>query len=213
MNSILLLSAQTAKIQIGNHASISLDTATTSQGKKSFQINIETDNDSIVDNIEDAIEEIGNETNNIVASSSGEKSCTTTLQDEKEFLSDTLDSAAEIVVPIFTMLFLLVPIVAYFVYSAYKTNQERKWKESLLNKGISLEEIEKQYTVKDLEENSPKNDMINYEKRKYLKYAMVFTALGVATIFGYLLSSFWVFVGIIFIALGVGSWHFHNQLK
>ncbi len=60
MKNNLILSVPTAKIQIGNKAAITLDTATTN-GKKSFQISIMTENDTVNKIIDDIAEEVTNE--------------------------------------------------------------------------------------------------------------------------------------------------------
>jgi hypothetical protein len=60
MKNNLILSVPTAKIQIGNKAAITLDTATTN-GKKSIQINIVTENDTLNKMIDNIAEEVNNE--------------------------------------------------------------------------------------------------------------------------------------------------------
>jgi hypothetical protein len=60
MKNNLILSVPTAKIQIGNKAAITLDTAT-SNGKKSLQINIVTENDTLNKIIDNIAEEVNNE--------------------------------------------------------------------------------------------------------------------------------------------------------
>ena len=202
-----MLSVPTAKIQIGNKAAITLDTATTN-GKKSFQINILTEDDSI----NKVIDEIAQDVNREIEATSSEiisdgKQEFFESQIELERLkNDSFTEQVAIFVPI-------LAIVCVFGFAAFWTYQNRKWREALLNKGFSLEEINRSENEKKFKIESGPDELASYDKRKTLKYAIVFGSLGISILFGTIMDEFGYLLGMLFILLGTGFWYYNEKIK
>lgn len=207
MNKVILLSAQTAKLQIGNQLTATIDTSS-ANGKKSYKINIMTDDDTISKVIDDVADEIETEVTKEIAN----------LSDNIETKPDYMESQVELErvknEKFENALGLSIPILsilAVFGFMAFRSYQNRKWKEALLNKGMSLDEINKQDLDKGLKFNTTDNDLDTYEKRKNAKYAIVFGSFGLAVLIGTVMSDFGYFIAFLFIFLGTGLWYFNNK--
>lgn len=207
MRNNLMLSVPTAKIQIGNQASITLDTAT-SNGKKSFQINIVTENDSLnqtIDNITDEVnKEIESAASEIV--NEGKQEYFESQLEMERLKKDSFTEKVGVFIPI-------IAIIAVFSYLAFRSYQKRKWREALLNKGFSLEEINSSENVKKLKIESGSDELASYDKRKTLKYAIVFGSLGISILIGTIMDEFGYFIGMLFILLGTGFWYYNEKIK
>jgi hypothetical protein len=207
MKKNIILSIPVAKIQIGNQAAITLDTATTNS-KKSYQINIVTENDSI----NQAIDEIANEVSNEIESAAtniGNDSKQDYYESQIELervKNDSFTEKVEVFIPI-------VAILAGFGYLAFRSYQKRKWREALLNKGFNLEEISRTENEKKFKIETGADELANYDKRKTLKYAIVFGSLGVSIFIGTIMGKFGYFIGMLFILLGSGFWYYNEKIK
>ncbi len=209
MNKVILLSAQTAKLQIGNQLTATIDTSS-SNGKKSFKINIMTDDDTISKVIDDVADEIESEISNQV-----------------DHMSENVDSKAEYMESQLELeklhhkktektLGLILPVIAilaYFIYKMFNSYQTRKWKETMLNKGVSIDDITKQDFNKGSKMDIKENDLDTYEKRKSIKYAIVFGSFGLAILIGTVMSEAGYFFGFLFLFLGTGFWYFQNRIN
>jgi len=203
MKNNLIPSLPTAKIQIGHHAAITLDTATTN-GQKSLQINIVTENDTINKVIENIMEKVEA---GIISSASDAKSEFTESQVEMENVrSEALPHNVWVFIPI-------IAILAVFGYKAFQSYQKRKWREALLNKGFNLDEIEKADNETKLKLLNSQDELASYDKRKALKYSIVFAALGLSIIFGTIMENAGYFFGVLFLLLGLGLWHYNEKLR
>lgn len=208
MKNKLILAAPTAKIQIGNQLTATLDTAT-QNGKKSFQINILTQDDTITKEIENVVEEIKDE----VAQSVGNE-----INDSKnEFFESQVELERVREHSFQNKIGVFIPIIAIlaaFGYAAFRSFQNRKWKEALLNKGFNADEIQK--LVKSngfLDEKLKENDVEGYEKRKTLKYAIIFGSFGLAILIGTVMEEAGYFFGFLFLFLGSGFWYYNNKTR
>lgn len=208
MRNNLMLSVPTAKIQIGNQASITLDTAT-SNGKKSFQINIVTENDSINKEIESIVNEVSSEIKNNIEEEVTEFK-TNTIQSSENQKLEIIENVAT---TIFPLIILIIPTAIVFAYFAYYQKQKRLWREALLNKGISLEEINRSESEKKLNITNGPDELASYDKRKTLKYAIVFGSLGISILIGTIMGEFGYFIGMLFILLGTGFWYYNEKIK
>ncbi len=74
----------------------------------------------------------------------------------------------------------IIAIIGGFSYLAFRSYQKRKWREALLNKGFSLDEINQSENDKKLIIGSGPDELANYDKRKTMKYSIVFGSLGIA---------------------------------
>ena len=207
MKNNLILSLPTAKIQIGNKAAITLDTAT-SNGKKSLQINIVTENDTLNKIIDNIAEEVNNEiSTNIQDLGSEDKTSFYESQLEMEKVrSESFANNVEIFIPI-------VAILAVFGFMAFSSYQKRKWREALLNKGFSLDEIKKSENESKLKLDNNQDELASYDKRKTLKYSIVFGSIGLAILIGTVMNEPGYFIGMLFILLGTGFWYYNQKIK
>ena len=208
MKNNIMLSLPTAKIQIGNQAAITLDTATTN-GKKSFQINIVTENDSINKEIESIVEEVSSEIKNNMESDINELT-THTIQSTENKKLEIIENMTTMIFP---LIIIILPLIVVFSYYAYYQKQKRLWKETLLNKGFSLEEINRSENEKKLKIESGTDELASYDKRKTLKYAIVFGSLGISILIGTIMGEFGYFIGMLFILLGSGFWYYNEKIK
>lgn len=209
MNKVILLSAQTAKLQIGNQLTATIDTMS-SQGKKHFKINIITDDDTIskvIDDVADEIEtEISNQVDHIADNVDTKADYMESQVELERVKNEKYENALGLSIPILS-------ILAVFGYLAFRSYQTRKWKESLLNKGISIDEINKQDLDKGIKFDINDNDLDTYEKRKNMKYAIVFGSFGLAILIGTIMSEAGYFFGFLFLFLGSGFWYFNNRIN
>ncbi|MCE2962124.1 MAG: hypothetical protein ACK5UE_13625 [Chitinophagales bacterium] len=207
MKKNIILSVPTAKIQIGNKAAITLDTASTN-GKKSIQINIVTENDSI----NKVIDEITNSVSEEIESSASE-----IISDKKQeyyesqielerIKNESLTEQMSVFIPI-------IAILGGFSYLAFRSYQKRKWREALLNKGFSLDEINQSEHENKTTIGSGPDELANYDKRKTLKYSIVFGSLGIAILFGTIMDDFGYLIGMLFALLGTGFWYYNEKIK
>lgn len=207
MKNNLILSVPTAKIQIGNKAAITLDTATTN-GKKSFQISIMTENDTVNKIIDDIAEEVNNEMETSIADI-GKDSKSEFYESQVEIervKSESFANNVGIFIPI-------IAILAIFGFMAFSSYQKRKWREALLNKGFNLDEINKSEIESKLKLNSEQDELASYDKRKTLKYSIVFGSIGLAILMGTIMSEPGYFFGMLFMLLGAGFWFYNQKIK
>lgn len=202
-----MLSVPTAKIQIGNQAAITLDTATTN-GKKSFQISIVTENDSLNQAIDDIANEVSNEIESAATEivNEGKQDYYESQIEMERLKKDSFTEKVGVFIPI-------IAIIAVFSYLAFRSYQKRKWREALLNKGFSLEEINSSENSKKLKIESGSDELASYDKRKTLKYAIVFGSLGISILFGTIMDEFGYLIGMLFILLGTGFWYYNEKIK
>lgn len=205
MKKHIIFSVPTAKIQIGNQAAITLDTAS-HQGKKSYRIEIVSENDTITKEIDEVVKEVNSE----IANEVEKNFCTTSEVVDKVTPKTAGDVVLGVVGSVAPMLILVLPALFVFAYLAYRSKQNRLWKESLLSKGHSVDEIEK--LTLDKKDTTPTN-LDNYEKRKSLKYAIVFGAVGISILMGTVMDSGGYFFGTLFLLLGIGFWFFQEKIK
>lgn len=207
MRNNIMLSVPTAKIQIGNQAAITLDTATTN-GKKSFQISIVTENDSLNQAIDDIANEVSNEIESAATEivNEGKQDYYESQIEMERVKKDSFTEKVSVFIPIIT-------IIAVFSYLAFRSYQKRKWREALLNKGFSLEEINSSENGKKIKIESGSDELASYDKRKTLKYAIVFGSLGISILFGTIMDEFGYFIGMLFILLGTGFWYYNEKIK
>ncbi|MBL7789431.1 MAG: hypothetical protein JNL75_06305 [Chitinophagales bacterium] len=207
MKNNIMLSVPTAKIQIGNQASITLDTAT-SNGKKSYQISIVTENDSINKTLDEISKEVNEEMENVAAEFKN---------DSKQEYFESQVELEKIKTEGFTdKIGVFIPIIAIlsvFGYLAFRSYQKRKWREALLNKGFSLEEINRSENERKFKIESGTDELASYDKRKTLKYAIVFGSLGISILIGTVMDGFGYFIGMLFILLGTGFWYYNEKIK
>jgi hypothetical protein len=207
MKNNIMLSVPTAKIQIGNQAAITLDTATTN-GKKSFQINIVTENDSINKVIDELAHEVSDEietkTSEII--NEGRHDYYESQLELERLKNDSFVDKAGVFIPI-------IGILAVFSYLAFRSYQKRKWREALLNKGFNLEEINNSENEKKISIGSGPDELASYDKRKTLKYAIVFGSLGISILIGTIMDEFGYLIGTLFILLGTGFWYYNEKIK
>jgi Fe2+ transport system protein B len=204
---ILLSSVPTAKISIGNKGSIELDTATV-HGKKTIKIQIMSDNDTVHKEIEDVVTEIKNGISDVKneiddathSEMTREERIFEMKSDEREHNQEMQQIAFGSAIPILITLF----VMSFFAFRSY---QNRKWKEALLNKGFKPEEILEQ---ENLVENSKGSDMQSFEKRKNLKNAIIFGSFGMALILGITMGSAGYFFGFLALFLGAGFYYFYK---
>jgi len=202
-----MLTVPTAKIQIGNQAAITLDTATTN-GKKSYQINIVTDNDSIERTINEIKEDFENEVrdfNSDHRQDNPQEYIESQIELERIRNQSSTDKIG-VFIPI-------IAILAIFGYLSFRAYQKRKWNEALLNKGLSLDEINSRENQSKLKPDSSSDELASYDKRKTLKYSIVFCALGLSILFGTIMDDFGYFMGMLFMLLGVGFWYYNERIK
>lgn len=202
MKSTLLLSAPTAKLQIGNQVTATIDTSS-SNGKKSYQINIVTQDDTLNQNIEETIEEVKNEIMNVkdeMADNQHEYHTEVREIQEPPFYK-ILDKA----VPILFFMFL-------FAYLSNKSYQKRRWMETLLNKGVSPEEIKNLTKSKDNFIPEDKN-LLSYDKQRIMKLSIIFGSLGLAILLGTIMDGPGYFFGFLFLFLGSGFWYYNNRVN
>lgn len=207
MKNNLILSVPTAKIQIGNKAAITLDTATTN-GKKSFQISIMTENDTVNKIIDDISEEVNNKMETSIADI-GKDSKSEFYESQVEIervKSESFANNVGIFIPI-------IAILAIFGFMAFSSYQKRKWREALLNKGFNLDEINKSEIESKLKLNSEQDELASYDKRKTLKYSIVFGSIGLAILMGTIMSEPGYFFGMLFMLLGAGFWFYNQKIK
>lgn len=207
MKNNLILSVPTAKIQIGNKAAITLDTATTN-GKKSVQISIMTENDTVNKIIGDIAEEVNDEIETSMADL-GKDSKSEFYESQVEIekvKSESFANNVGIFIPI-------IAILAIFGFMAFSSYQKRKWREALLNKGFNLDEINKSEIESKLKLNSEQDELASYDKRKTLKYSIVFGSIGLAILIGTIMSEPGYFFGMLFMLLGAGFWFYNQKIK
>lgn len=205
---ILLGSVPTAKIQIGNKGSIEIDTAS-SGGKKTIKLQFTSSDDTVQKEIENVVEEIKSEMGDIESEiensmddvKSNQELRFESLQDQREHQREMLETGLGLAIPI-------IAILGLFTYIIIHTIQKRKWNEALLNKGVSLEEIEKKH---QLLAASDSDDLKSFEQKKHLKYAIVFGSLGLAILMGTAMSSFGYFIGFLGLFLGSGFYYFYKK--
>lgn len=192
---------------VGNQGSISFDTITR-QGKKSFQINIETENDTISKEIDNAVEDVKNELANMKDE----------LENVREEKYITMKHADEDETPSEGIMALSMPIIIVFIvfsYLAFRSYQNRKWKESLLNKGLNSDEINKLTKSEfSTEDRIRENDVNGYEKRKSLKYMIIFISIGAAIILHKIFEAAGMDgmgFGFLFLFLGIGYFYYHKK--
>jgi hypothetical protein len=203
MKNTILLSAPTAKLQIGNQITATIDTAS-KNGKKSYQINIETQDDTITQNIDNAIEEVKNEVMDIKSSiADAENEVHTEIREPEE---PRYDRAIDKAVPIFMF-------ICIFGYLAFRSFQKRKWMEALLNKGVNPEEIKKLSTSNEGLKIFGDNKVENFEKQRMLKYSIIFGSFGLAVLIGTTMEEFGYFIGFLFLFLGTGFWYYNNKVN
>ena len=207
MKNNLILSVPTAKIQIGNKAAITLDTATTN-GKKSVQISIMTENDTVNKIIGDIAEEVNDEIETSMADL-GKDSKSEFYESQVEIekvKSESFANNVGIFIPI-------IAILAIFGFMAFSSYQKRKWREALLNKGFNLDEINKSEIESKLKLNSEQDELASYDKRKTLEYSIVFGSIGLAILIGTIMSEPGYFFGMLFMLLGAGFWFYNQKIK
>lgn len=196
-----------ASIRHGNQASITLDTAT-SNGKKSYQISIVTENDSINKTLDEISKEVNEEMENVAAEFKN---------DSKQEYFESQVELEKIKTEGFTdKIGVFIPIIAIlsvFGYLAFRSYQKRKWREALLNKGFSLEEINRSENERKFKIESGTDELASYDKRKTLKYAIVFGSLGISILIGTVMDGFGYFIGMLFILLGTGFWYYNEKIK
>lgn len=209
MNKNVILHNPTAKIQIGNHTAITLDTAS-SNGKTTYNISLVTENDSITRRIEDIKEEVETEMENIKREQHISLEPPEINHNDKKL--EILHDLSSIVFP---MLIIVIPTIVVFAFAAYSKKQKRLWREALLNKGISVQEI---YDLENNRKNGPKEpdeELMSYNRRKTLKYAIIFGSIGLAMLFATILDSDGpgYFFGMLFLLLGTGLWYYNEKFK
>ena len=207
MKNNLILSVPTAKIQIGNKAAITLDTATTN-GKRSVQISIMTENDTVNKIIGDIAEEVNDEIETSMADmGKNSKSEFSESQVEIEKVrSKSFANNVGVFIPI-------VAILAVFGFKAFSSYQKRKWREALLNKGFNLDEIKKAENESELKVTNEQDELASYDKRKTFKYSIVFGSIGLAILIGTIMSEPGYFFGMLFMLLGAGFWLYNQKIK
>lgn len=207
MKKNIILSVPTAKIQIGNKAAITLDTASTN-GKKTIHISIATEDDSL----NKAIDEIANDVSKEI-----ESAATELVGDRKQeyyesqvelerVKNESLTEQISVFIPI-------IAIIGGFSYLAFRSYQKRKWREALLNKGFSLDEINQSEHEKKPTIGSGPDELANYDKRKTMKYSIVFGSLGIAILFGTIMDDFGYLIGMLFVLLGTGFWYYNDKIR
>jgi hypothetical protein len=211
MKNSILLSAPTARLQIGNQVIATIDTAS-KNGKKSYQINIETQDDTLKQDIEEAVSEVKNVVNDVKNSIEDKESendyQTEIRQEDHRSFERVVDKSVPIV------LFLCI-----FGYLAFRSFQKRKWMETLLNKGMDSNEISNltDKLDKDMFNKSPLLEGLSkidsFEKQKSLKYSIVFGSFGLAVIIGTTMDEFGYFIGFLFLFLASGFWYYNNKIN
>ncbi len=207
-NKILLSSVPTAKIQIGNKGSIEIDTASVG-GKKTIKLQFTSSDDTVQKEIENVVADIKNEITNVQEEietsmddvKSDQELRFESVQEHHEHQREMLETGLGLAIPI-------LAILGVFIFIIIHTIQKRKWNEALLNKGVSLEEIEKK---NQFMESMDSNDLKSFEQRKHLKYAIVFGSLGLAILMGTAMSSFGYFIGFLGLLLGSGFYYFYKK--
>lgn len=197
----------TARVQIGKSTSIEIDTAM-SNGKKSIRLQIVSDDDTIQKNIEDVVEEIKAELKDEVSSeeNSGETLIRETYRtqiEEKEMKYEHLENIMGISIPILT-------ILLGFGAIAIRSIENRKWKESLLMKGHSLDEIQK-LTAENSFFRSSGDEVKDFEKRRTIKWAIVLLSIGIAIFMGSFVGPSGFF-GSLALCLAGGLFYYYNKV-
>ena len=192
--------APAARLQIGQNNTIEIDTISTG-GKKAFQIKIMSDDDTIIKEMEDVVQDIQSE----IVDAKDEVSDNAYTQEIKhqennfEFVQN--------------MLGMLIPIFIFgivFLFLAFRSYQNRKWKEILLSKGLTPEEILNLDKKKESIGNGPDN-LETFEKRRMMKWAIGLGSFGLAAIIGSEMG-FAYFIGFFALFLASGLFYYYNKI-
>ncbi len=196
-----------AKLTIGNKTSIELDT-TSVNGKKTIKLMIMSEDDTIEKTMDDVISglqtKLENAQNDIENDVDEHRAEIAYEQEAKHHDRniDMIENMAGMALPI-----VITAIV--FTYLAFRSFQNRKLKEAMLNKGISLEEITKFSSSNKIMKMG--DGIENYEKKKMLKYAIVLGSFGLALVIGSELG-FSYFLGFLCLFLSTGLYYYYHKI-
>jgi hypothetical protein len=195
-------SAPAARLQIGKNNTIEIDTISTG-GKKTFQIKIMSDDDTIIKEMEDVVQDIQSELEDVKDEVSEREFAQELRHKDDEHNMELIQNTLGMIVPVF----IIGITVAFFAFRSY---QNRKWKEMLLSKGLTPEEILNLDKKKESIGNGPDN-LETFEKRRMMKWAIGLGSFGLAAIIGSEMG-FAYFIGFFALFLASGLFYYYNKI-
>jgi hypothetical protein len=195
-------SAPAARLQIGKNNTIEIDTLSAG-GKKTFQIKIMSDDDTIVKEMEDVVQDIQSEIKEVKDEVSEREFTQELRHRDDQHTMELVQNTLGLIIPIFI-------IALTFAFLAFRSYQNRKWKELLLSKGATPEEILNLDKKKEFVGTGPDN-LETFEKRRMMKWAIGLGSFGLAAIIGSEMG-FGYFIGFFALFLASGLFYYYNKI-
>ncbi|MFY7862014.1 MAG: hypothetical protein ACOVP5_07275 [Chitinophagales bacterium] len=194
--------APAARLQIGQNNTIEIDTLSAG-GKKTFQIKIMSDDDTIIKEIEDVVQDIQSEIEDVKDVVSEREFAQELQHRDDEHTLHLMQNTLGMIVPV-----LIIGITVAFL--AFRSYQNRKWKEMLLSKGATPQEIlnldKKKESI-----GAGSDNLETFEKRRMMKWAIGLGSFGLAAIIGSEMG-FAYFVGFFALFLASGLFYYYNKM-
>lgn len=194
--------APAARLQIGQNNTIEIDTISTG-GKKAFQIKIMSNDDTIIKEMEDVVQDIQSEMEDAKDEVSEREFAQELRHKDDTHNMELIQNTLGMVVPVF-----IIGITAAFL--AFRSYQNRKWKEMLISKGATPEEILNLDKKKEFIGTGPDN-LETFEKRRMMKWAIGLGSFGLAAIIGSEMG-FAYFIGFFALFLASGLFYYYNKI-